>query len=337
MSFSPLSRRQFVIGTAASTLVTVTRRLNANTSVPRFGLVGPVGPQGTPKAAPVTGKPWDITQADTYENFLVDLHFANFDAVRVRANGATLRRCEFRNGRADGIEVYAADVRIESCRIHHFLSGTFQEQHDAHGITGAAPRLTVHNCEISHCSGDGWQMDPDRDAWSDVLIDHCEIWTGPLSDNSGGFLKGEHPGENGVDTKQSPANPRSRLTIRNTIFHGYGDSGYISMPAALNVKENVEVLVENCVFFGNHVALRLRGPGSRGGAKITVRDCYFYDCGIAIRLEDKLENLVIANSHFGPGVKRRYQFVGGKPPGARIEGDQDAPPLSSVLAMTDPA
>jgi hypothetical protein len=178
-------------------------------------------------------------------------------------------------------------------------------------------------------------MDPGRGLWSDVLIDHCKIWTGPLASGAGSFLQGQQPGENGVDTKQSKLNPRSNLTIRNSIFHGYANAGYISNPAAVNVKENTEVLIENCVFYGNSISARLRGPGSNGGAFVTVRDCYFYDCAVAFRLEDKLQNLVIQNSRFGPGVQTRYRIVNGQPPGARIEGDQTAPPLETVLAMVD--
>jgi hypothetical protein len=168
-----------------------------------------------------------------------------------------------------------------------------------------------------------------------VLIDHCRFSTGPLTRDAGGFKTGEQPGENGVDTKQSLDHSRSRLTIRNSVFHGYEAAGYIDMPAALNLKDHVEVLVENCVFFKNHVALRLRGPGSRGGAKVTVRDCYFYDCAIAIRMEDRLEQLEILNPRFGTGVQRKYQQVGGSPRDARIEGEQAAPALETLLRMTN--
>ncbi len=324
------SRREFLMATAACVTHCTACSLAADEE-PRFGIIGAVGPQGAPKVPPGEGKRWDILEPGVSENYLVDLAFADSDAVRIRADKAVLRFCEFRNGRKDALEVYADDVRIERCRIHHFLAGTFKDQTDAHGITGRASRLTISNCEVSHCSGDAWQMDPGRGAWSDVTIDHCEFWTGPLAEDAAGFKKGEQPGENAIDTKQSLANPRSKLTISNSVFHGYAASGYIDMPAALNLKDHVEVLVENCVFYGNHVALRLRGPGSRGGARVTVQDCYFYDCDIAIRLEDRLEDLRIINSRFGAGVKRRYQQVGGTPPGARIEGEQIAPPLQKIL------
>jgi hypothetical protein len=304
---------------------------NAAPAAARFGLIGPIGPKGTPRPSPAGQGRWEITGAGVYENYLIDLQFADVDAVRIRADGATLRRCELRHGRRDAVEVYADDVRIESCRIHHFLAGTFADQKDAHGVTGRSHRLTLHNCEISYCSGDAWQMDPGRGPWSEVLIEHCDIWTGPLPTDAGGFRQGEQPGENGVDTKQSLANPRSQLTIRNCVFHGYRTPGYIGMPAALNLKEHVQVVVENCVFHDNFVALRLRGPGARGGAQVTVRDCYFYDCATAIRMENRIEQLEIINPRFGAGVAQRYQGVGGQPPNLRIEGEQDAPPRESLL------
>ena len=325
------SRRRFLASGVGVLTGLNCRRVAAAPAAPRFGLAGPVGPQGPPQSPPVAGMRWDITRPGVYENLLLDLGFAAYDAIRIRTDGTTVRHCELRHGRQDAIEVYADDARIESCRIHHFLAGTFKEQADAHGITGRGRRLTVHNCEISHCSGDAWQMDPGREAWSDVVIEHCDIWTGALMEDAAGFKAGEQPGENGVDTKESLDHPRSRLTIRNSVFHGYAESGYIDMPAALNLKENVQVLVENCVFYDNYVALRLRGPGSRGGAQVTVRDCYFYNCEIAIRMEDKIERLEIINPRFGAGVKRRYQQAGGIAAGMRIEGEQEAQPLESLL------
>lgn len=327
-----ISRRAFVAGAACAGLwPSGAASLFAARVALQFGPQGPIGPQGTPRQSPAGKRRWEITQVGVYENYLIDLGFAEEDAVRIRADGVTLRYCELRHGRQDAIEVYADDVRIESCRIHHFLAGSFAEQKDAHGVTGRSRRLVIRNCEIAWCSGDAWQMDPGRGPWSDVLIEHCDIATGPLPADAGGFRQGEQPGENGVDTKQSLDHPRSRLTIRNCVFHGYRTPGYIGMPAALNLKEHVQVLVENCIFHDNYVALRLRGPGARGGARVTVRDCYFYNCGTAIRMEDQIEGLEIISPRFGADVGRRYQYVGGKPPGLRVEGEQDAPPRKTLL------
>jgi hypothetical protein len=297
----------------------------------RFGLTAPVGPQGDAKPSPVGNRRWDVEKSGVYENYRIDLDFADVDAVRIKADGVVLRNCEFTNGRRDAIEVYADDVMIESCRIRNFLAGTFAEQTDAHGVTGRGNRITIRNCEIACCSGDAWQMDPGREPWTDVVLEHCDIWTAPLAADGGGFKRGEQPGENGIDTKQAADHPRSKLTIRNCVFHGYRESGYIGMPAALNLKDNVEALVEQCVFYDNFVALRLRGPGKHGGAKVTVRDCYFYDCDTAVRMEDRMERLEIVRPRFGHGVKRRYRQVGGKPLEYKLEDEQDAPPLAMLL------
>jgi hypothetical protein len=329
MTRFPLSRRQWLASGVATAFGAAVCSAEAP-ETPKFGLIAPVGPQGPAQKPPLPGRRWDITEAGVYENLLVDADFGQFDAIRIKANGTTLRNCEIRRGQGDGVEVYADDVRIENCRIHHFLAGSFQNQADAHGITGRGSRLMVHNCEISHCSGDGWQMDPGRGQWSDVVLEHCDISMGPLMEDMAGFKAGQAPGENGVDTKQSPENARSKLTIRNSVFHGYRASGYIGMPAALNLKDHVEVLVENCLFYDNYVGVRLRGPGSRGGAQVTLKDCWFYDCDLAIRIEDRAQGLKIIRPHFGSGIKRRYQQVGGPPPEALIDEGENAPPIASI-------
>jgi hypothetical protein len=104
-----------------------------------------------------------IDKPGVYENYLIDADWADADAVRIKADRVTLRRCEIRNGKRDAIEVYANDVVIEDCSIHHFLAGTFADQKDAHGITGRPTRLTVRNCDIGYLSGDCLQFDPAAD------------------------------------------------------------------------------------------------------------------------------------------------------------------------------
>lgn len=293
------------------------------------GLLGDVGPKGTPK----TATQLLVERPGVFEDYLIDAGFAEHDAVRIRADGTVLRRCEIRNGRRDGVEVYASDVLIDSCRIHHFLAGTFREQHDAHGITGRPKRLTIRNCEIYHVSGDAAQFDPGRGPWTDVLIENCVFWTGPLPENAAGFGKGERPGENAVDTKQAASNPRSRMVIRNSVFHGWRQPGQISLMAACNLKDNVEVRVERCVFYDNEVALRLRGDtgSGRGGARVTALGCSFYSSDLAIRAENSIENLKVLDPAFGEGVREKFRAVEGKPRDLEMRGERPAPPLEQVL------
>ena len=103
-----------------------------------------------------------ITKPGVYENILVDGEWADGTLVKITADGVTLRNCEIRNGTHNAVTVYARDVVIESCKIHHALSGTYAEQHDAHGITGRPTNLTIRNCDIGLTSGDAIQFDPGR-------------------------------------------------------------------------------------------------------------------------------------------------------------------------------
>jgi hypothetical protein len=292
------------------------------------GLAAAVGTSGPVKKV----RSLLIDKPGVYENFLVDAEFGEHDAVRIKADHVVLRNCEIRNGQRDGIEVYGSDVLIENCSIHHFLNGKFKPQLDGHGITGQPTRLTIRNCDIAYVSGDCIQFDPGRKPWTDVLIDHCVLRTGPLPEDAGGFKKGERPGENAVDTKQSGSNPRSRLTIRNTVCHGWQQPAQIENAAALNLKNHVDVRVENCVFYDNEISLRLRGPGgSVGGAWVTVTDSAFYSSDVAIRLEDRIERTRIVNPLFGAGVKERYWGEKRTGPGTEIGEGGDAPPLGTRL------
>ncbi len=264
-----------------------------------------------------------IESPGTYENYLVDSQWAGGNRVKITADNVILRHCEIRNATGNGVGVFAGDVQIESCRIHHLLNSTFDQQHDAHGITGRPQRLVVRNCEIFYVSGDCLQFDPGRAPWDDVLVENCTLWTGPLPADAAGFKAGERPGENAFDSKTPADGPRCRITFRNCLFHGWNQPGQVSMLAALNLKENVEATIENCVFRDNQVAFRLRGPGRNGGALVTIRGSAVFDTGVAVRMEDRLENLTIHGLGFGKGVERRFHQVGDGPwPGFTSTGEQ---------------
>src|SRR5262245_12618378 len=177
-----------------------------------------------------------ITTAGTYENLLIDGEWMGSTLVKIMADNVILRRCEVRNGQHNAVIVYGKNVVIEACNIHHVLAGTYSDQHDAHGITGRPSNLTIRNCDIGLTSGDSIQFDPGRGPWGEVLIENCKLWTGPLDADVAGFKRGERPGENAVDTKQSTANPRSQMTIRNSMMSGWNQRGKISNMAALNLK-----------------------------------------------------------------------------------------------------
>ena len=271
--------------------------------------IGPVGHVG-PKANPKKVARLQITKPGIYENYLVDSNWASGNRVKISADNVTLRNCEIRNASGNGIGVFGKNVLIENCKIHHMLAGTFKKQTDAHGITGRWGKILIRNCDIGLISGDCIQFDPDRKSTGRVIIENCRLWTGPLPADAAGFKKGERPGENAVDTKTMPKGERAQLIIRNCIFGGWKQPGQISLMAALNLKENIDVTVENCVFLDNEVAFRLRGPTRRKGAWVRIDRCAIYRTQVGVRAEDTIANLKINRLGFAKDVKRQYHTPG---------------------------
>ena len=188
-----------IIAAVTGSLLAVLLALQAS---PPPGLTGPVGTDGSPKRV----SRLILDTPGVYENYLVDAEWGTRQAVKIMADGVTLRNCEIRNNRHNAIGVFAKDAVIENVRIHHMLKGTFKDQQDAHGITGRPFNLVIRNCEIFYVSGDALQFDPGRDPWDNVTVEHCVFWTGPLPADAAGFKKGERPGENALDTKQDNGN-----------------------------------------------------------------------------------------------------------------------------------
>ncbi|MCD6365470.1 MAG: right-handed parallel beta-helix repeat-containing protein, partial [Planctomycetes bacterium] len=286
---------------------------------------------------PTVVKRLTITKSGVYENYLVDGAGGTErrNLVSIKADDVILRNCTIRNGRHNAIVVYAKNVLIDSCKIHHMLAGTFEKQNDAHGITGAPHNLVIRNCDISYVSGDSVQFSPDRRPWNDVLIENCTFWTGLLPADAGGFKKGEKPGENALDTKQKTTNPRSRITLRNSLFYGWG-GGQVSIGAALNLKHHIAATVENCVLRDNVYCFRLRGPTTGwskkwGGAVVKISDCAVYNSRIVARMENNIPNLKIRNLLFGEGITTKYT---GRPgPGYENTGSGPAPPYEQAIAL----
>ena len=273
-----------------------------------------------------------IDKPGVYENYLVDCNWQGGNRVKITADNVTVRNCEIMNATGNGIGVFAKDVTIENCKIHHLLNDSFKVQKDAHGITGGWNNVTIRNCEIYYVSGDAVQLDPDRRTTGKVLIEDCTFWSGPLPADAGGFRKGERPGENAVDTKTMPKGARCEMLIRNCYFHGWNQPAQIDNVAALNLKENVHVVVENCVFRDNEIAFRLRGPTKRGGAHVEIRNCAVYDTKVGVRMEDKVENLKIDRLGFGTGITKKYHKVAGSPgPGYENKGEYQAPSIEKLL------
>ncbi len=274
-----------------------------------------------------------ITRPGLYENMLIDGEWTDGTLVKIQADGVTLRNCEIRNGTHNGVTIAGRDIVIESCKIHHLLAGTFDDQQDAHGITGRPMGLVIRNCDIGLTSGDAIQFDPGRGAWDDVLVENCTLWTAALPEDAAGFKKGQRPGENAIDTKQQVANPRSRLIVRNCLLHGWNQPAQISNAAALNLKNHVEVHVENCIFRDNEICLRVRGgDGDYGGALVTLENCAAYDSAVAVRAEDAVRDLKIRRFGIGSDVGRSLvEAGGGLGPGFENVGEYQPPPFDEAV------
>lgn len=274
----------------------------------------------------------EITKPGVYENYLVDSEWAGGNRVKITADNVKLRNCEIRNATGNGVGVFGKNVTIENCKIHHLLNSTFDKQFDAHGITGRWYNVTIRNCEIYYVSGDCVQFDPDRKSTGKLLIENCTLWTGPLPADAAGFKKGERPGENAFDSKTPSKGPRCQLTIRNCLMYGWNQPGQIGNMAAINLKENVEARIQNCLFRDHEIALHLRSPTGRGDALVTVDNCAIFDAGVGVRMEDKIRNLTIRNLAFGDGVTRKYQMVGRGPfPGYDNQGESKAEAFETIL------
>jgi hypothetical protein len=295
--------------------------------------IGPRGPAGAPPGAKIVNR-LEITKPGVYEDLIVDGGGARGNLVKITADNVTVRHFEIRNGCGNAIGIFGNKVVIENCRIHHMLNSTYEKQEDAHGISGHWGDSVIRDCDISYCSGDCIQFDPDRKSSGTAVIENCALWTGPLPSDIALFKAGQRPGENAVDTKTRPDGPRSVLKIRNCHLHGFNQPAQISSAAALNLKENVDAEVTNCVLNDNEIAFRLRGPGRRGGARVSVVDCAVYDSKVGVRAEDQIEQLTISGLAWGSGVGERIAFVPAstrKNPGFRISGERDAPAIDALL------
>lgn len=303
--------------------------LSLTHGAPLAGTTGKVGTLESPKLV----HRLEITKPGVYENFRVDAQGKGGNIVKITADDVTLRNCEIFNGSGNGVGVFGTRVVIESCRIHHLLSGTFEEQHDAHGITGRWGDVTIRNCDISHISGDCVQFDPDRKSRGSLTIEHCHLWARPLEVDAPGFKAGQSPGENAFDSKTMPDGERNKLMIRHCHMHGWSQPSQIQNRAALNLKEHIDALVSQCVFDDNEIAIRARGPGGRGDARVTIQDCAIYSAQTGVRAEDKIENLKLIRTAWGDGVKERVEFHGGKnPPGFENNREHEALPISELVA-----
>lgn len=252
-----------------------------------------------------------VSHADiVIDGMVFDGDYGAFDTVVVgsAASRWTLRSSEVRRSSKDCIDMGGpSDVLIERTRIHHCLNAAGGRT-DAHGIAaGPVRNLTLRDSDIYAFSGDALQVDPGRasPAWDNVVVERCRLYLEPLPTAENGFPAGTVPGENAIDTKTPSTGARSRLFVRDTLAWGFRN-GLLANMAAFNVKENVDALFERVTVWGAEIAFRVRGPGSRPGAWVTIHNAVVYDVASGVRYEDNIESVKLYHVTFGEGVGRPF-------------------------------
>jgi hypothetical protein len=71
--------------------------------------------------------------------------------------------------------------------------------------------------------------------------------------------------------------------------------------AALNLKENVDAIVDGVTIHGSEIAFRLRGP-----ANVRVQNAVVHSVAVAVRYEDNIQGLRVWNSTFGNSIGRAF-------------------------------
>jgi hypothetical protein len=264
-----------------------------------------------------------------FEGLVFDGQYGDCTCVRAAGTGVHFLDCEVRRagsadgkGGGDGFQFFdSADCLVEKCYVHHCLGSAGGERTDSHGVRFTHSRgMTVRGCRIDLVSGDCLQVDPNRKAWDDVLVEDCTLTGGKVAANDPfahpRFPAGTCPGENAIDTKcPADARTRPRITVRNCDVSGF--RGPIGNAAAFNIKEDCEAVIDRCTVSDCEIGLRLRGP-----ARVRVTNCVLYDNDTHCRYEDRVPQLYLTHCTFGRATgKGRGAFQEQKPsPDLRVRG-----------------
>ncbi len=254
----------------------------------------------------------------------------------VRADGAhdlVLRHVEVRRSGADCIDLRSTHrVRIEASSIHHCVAESGGQVADAHGVTGdSVLGLAVVDTEIFLASGDAIQLSPSREPWTDLVVERCVFWTGPLDEAAGPIPAGTTIGENALDTKVGDMGDGNggapKVRVSDVVAYGYRD--VITNQAAFNLKEDIDAVLDRLTVYDSEIAFRLRAP-----AAVVVSNAVVYEVDKAFRLEDGLAGARIVHATLGGGIAQAFQDAGGSPVDLAIEnllvlGDAVPPPADA--------
>jgi len=265
-----------------------------------------------------------------FDRITFDGKYGNADTIDINdgAHHARLQSIEVRRSARDCIDMGAPEgVHISKSLIHHclYFDPDDEMRLDAHGITGGAVQdLTIENTDIHTFSGDAIQFDPGRASpgWNNIHIEGCRFWLEPLIEHTAGFLPGQIPGENAVETKTWNDGDTANLTIVDTEVWGFvqppppldGEPDLrfeISNQAAFLFKENVNVSLQRVKVSDSKIAFRLRGPTSArpNGVTVHMENILVHDVDVGIRYEDELASLIMWHATFGAGIETMFDEV----------------------------
>ncbi|MDQ7052816.1 MAG: right-handed parallel beta-helix repeat-containing protein [candidate division KSB1 bacterium] len=277
-------------------------------SLPRDGEAGrPIVLMAYPGERPVIQSSDQLLKINkkywVIDGFILDHQNASSDAIKISSSAAfvTIRNCELRNGKRDGIDISggARDITIENNVIHDFI---WKPGRDAHGIVTSpgATRIRILNNTIYNCGGDAIQLyasnsDPISSYAKDILIKGNILYTtlGSNSENALDFkgvdgARVEYNEMYGFENKAVVVQKGCRnLTFVGNVIHDSqrgmefrGEAGKsqinhrIYRNVVYNIRQyyavkfddvsNVE-FVNNTIAFINATALRVEGGGVNGG------------------------------------------------------------------------
>jgi hypothetical protein len=240
------------------------------------------------------------------EGLILDGNYGAGDTLIIdsAAQHAEVFLTEVRHSGRDCVDIGdTLDVWIASSTIHHCL--WYEDgRAEANGITaGAVAGLTLSGVTIHSFSGDGLLIDPDRadPGWSDVLIEDSDIYLEPLEAEAAGYPAGEIPGEDGLETRTPDTGARSALTLRDSRLWGFANPG-VDSPAALHIKENVQVTIEQALISESTLGLRLRGPDETHATSPELRlvNSALWGLGTGLLVEGSPAAVELLHLTFGP-------------------------------------
>lgn len=239
----------------------------------------------------------------TISGIVFDSQYADCTCVYAKGDNIRFHDCEIlRAGSVDGtrggdgVQFHdSSHCLVEHCEVHHCLASKSGERVDSHGIRLTHSHdITIRDCNIHLISGDCIQVDPNREAWDNIVIQGCTLRGGKVPENDPlahpSFATGAYTAENAIDTK-CPKQGRPKLIISDCIVSEF--RGPIGNAAAFNIKENCAVTIDRCTISDSVIGLRLRGP-----AHVTVTNCVLFDNDTHCRYEDKIPQLHILHCTF---------------------------------------